>query len=218
MDERKDVRMLVKESQEYGKISLGNTKMPGTTYAVDAFACITGSKLAKVKGSICSSCYSIRLQKIRPSVDKGYKKNLFKWQVSNTSNWIDAMVFQIKRYGSDGYHRWFDSGDLQSLEMLEAIAEVARQTPGIKHWLPTKEYGIYAKYLKTNIEPSNLVVRVSATMIDGNPSKVFKNTSTVHKNNKPIGFECMARTRGNSCGPCRACWDRRIKNVSYPKH
>jgi len=210
--------MLVKESQEYGKISLGNTKMPGTTYAVDAFACLTGSKLAKVKGSICSGCYSIKLQKLRPSVDKGYKKNLFKWQVSNTSNWIDAMVFQIKRYGSDGYHRWFDSGDLQSLEMLEAIAEVARQTPEVKHWLPTKEYGIYAKYLKTNTLPANLVVRVSATMIDGNPSKVFKNTSTVHKNNKAIGFECKARTRGNACGPCRACWDKRIKNVSYPKH
>jgi len=209
--------MLVKEAVEYGKISLGNTKMPGTTYAVDAFACITGSKLAKVKGSICSRCYSIKLQKLRPSVDQGYKKNLFKWQVSNTSNWIDAMVFQILR-AKVKEHRWFDSGDLQSLEMLEAIAEVARQTPGVKHWLPTKEYGIYAKYLKTNTLPVNLVVRVSATMIDGNPSKVFKNTSTVHKNNKAIGFECKARTRGNACGPCRACWDKRIKNVSYPKH
>jgi len=209
--------MLVKEAVEYGKISLGNTKMPGTTYAVDAFACITGSKLAKVKGSICSRCYSIKLQKLRPSVDQGYKKNLFKWQVSNTSNWVDAMVFQILR-AKVKEHRWFDSGDLQSLEMLEAIAEVARQTPGVKHWLPTKEYGIYAKYLKTNTLPANLVVRVSATMIDGNPSKVFKNTSTVHKNNKAIGFECKARTRGNACGPCRACWDKRIKNVSYPKH
>ena len=209
--------MLVKEAVEYGKISLGNTKMPGTTYAVDAFACLTGSKLAKVKGSICSGCYSIKLQKLRPSVDKGYKKNLFKWQVSNTSNWIDAMDFQILR-AKVKEHRWFDSGDLQSLEMLEAIAEITRQTPGVKHWLPTKEYGIYTKYLKTNIEPSNLVVRVSATMIDGNPSKVFKNTSTVHKNNKPIGFECKARSRGNACGPCRACWDKRIKNVSYPKH
>ena len=209
--------MLVKEAVEYGKISLGNTKMPGTTYAVDAFACITGSKLALVEGSICSGCYSIKLQKLRPSVDQGYKKNLFKWQVSNTSNWIDAMVFQILR-AKVKEHRWFDSGDLQSLEMLEAIAEVARQTPGVKHWLPTKEYGIYAKYLKTNTLPANLVVRVSATMIDGNPSKVFKNTSTVHKNNKAIGFECKARTRGNACGPCRACWDRRIKNVSYPKH
>ena len=217
MDERKDGRMLVKESQEYGKISLGNTKMPGTTYAVDAFACITGSKLAKVKGSICSGCYSIRLQKIRPSVDQGYKKNLFKWQVSNTSNWIDAMVFQILR-AKVKEHRWFDSGDLQSLEMLEAIVEVARKTPKVKHWLPTKEYKVAAKYLKTNTLPKNLVLRVSATMIDGKPSKAFRNTSTVHKSSEPIGFECEARSRGNACGPCRACWDKRIKNVSYPKH
>ena len=209
--------MLVKEAVEYGKISLGNTKMPGTTYAVDAFACITGSKLALVKGSICSGCYSIRLQKLRPNVDQGYKKNLFKWQVSNTSNWIDAMVFQILR-AKVKEHRWFDSGDLQSLEMLEAIVEVARKTPKVKHWLPTKEYKVAAKYLKTNTLPKNLVLRVSATMIDGKPSKVFKNTSTVHKNNKAIGFECEARSRGNACGPCRACWDRRIKNVSYPKH
>jgi len=209
--------MLVKESQEYGKISLGNTKMPGTTFAICAFACITGSKLAKVEGSICNGCYSIKLQKLRPSVNKGYKKNLFKWQVSNSINWIDAMVFQILR-AKVKEHRWFDSGDLQSMEMLEAIVKVARKTPEVKHWLPTKEYKIITKYLKTNTLPANLIVRVSAAMIDGKPSKAFRNTSTVHRNNEPLGFECKARTRGNACGPCRACWDKRIKNVSYPKH
>ena len=206
--------MLVKESQEYGKISLGNTKMPGTTFAICAFACLTGSKLAKVKGSVCEQCNMRRLQKIRPSVDQGYKKNLFKWQVSNTRNWVDAMVFQIKRYAADGYHRWFDSGDLQSLEMLLAIAEIARQTPEVKHWLPTKEYSIYTKYLKTNTLPTNLIVRVSAAMIDGKPSKAFQNTSTVHRNNEPLGFECKG---GNTCGPCRACWDKKVENVSYRK-
>ena len=209
--------MLVKEAVEFGKVSLGNTKMPGTTYAVDAFACITGSKLAKVKGSVCAQCYAIKLQKLRPSVDLGYKKNLFKWQNSNTKGWIKAMVFQIERAEVEE-HRWFDSGDLQSLGMLLAIAEVARQTPLVKHWLPTKEYGIYAQYLKENTEPDNLVVRVSAPMIDGKPSKAFRNTSTVHRNSEPIDFECKARTRGNYCGPCRACWDKEIKNISYSKH
>ena len=205
--------MLVKEAQTYGKVSLGNTKMPGTTFPICAFACYTGSKLAKVKGSVCEQCNMRRLQKIRPSVDQGYKKNLFKWEVSNTSNWVDAMVFQIKRYAADGYHRWFDSGDLQSMEMLEAIAEVAIQTPKVKHWLPTKEYQIITKYLKTNTEPTNLIVRVSAPMIDGKPSKAFQNTSTVHRNSEPLGFECKG-----ACGLCRACWAKRIKNVSYRKH
>ena len=204
--------MLVKESVEYGKISLGNTKMPGTTFAICAFACITGSKLAKVEGSICNGCYSIKLQKLRPSVNKGYKKNLFKWQVSNTSNWIDAMVFQILR-AKVKEHRWFDSGDLQSVEMLLAIIKVARKTPKVKHWLPTKEYKIITKYLKTNTLPANLIVRVSAAMIDGKPSKAFRNTSTVHRNSEPLGFECKG-----ACGPCRACWAKRIKNVSSRKH
>ena len=208
--------MLVKEAVEYGKVSLGNTKMPGTTFPICAFACYTGSKLAKVKGSVCEQCNMRRLQKIRPCVDQGYKKNLFKWQVSNTSNWIDAMVFQILR-AKVKEHRWFDSGDLQSMEMLLAIVKVARKTPEVNHWLPTKEYQIITKYLKTNTLPANLIVRVSAAMIDGKPSKAFRNTSTVHRNNEPLGFECKARTRGNACGPCRACWDKRIKNVSYPK-
>jgi len=206
--------MLVKEAITHGKVSLGNTKMPGSTFAICAFACVTGSKLAKVKGSVCEQCNMRRLQKIRPSVDQGYKTNLFKWQVSNTSNWIAAMVFQIKRYAADGYHRWFDSGDLQSMEMLLGIAETARQTPEVKHWLPTKEYSIYTKYLKTNTLPTNLIVRVSAAMIDGKPSKAFQNTSTVHRNNEPLGFECKG---GNTCGPCRACWDKKVENVSYRK-
>ena len=206
--------MLVKEAITHGKVSLGNTKMPGSTFAICAFACITGGKLAKVKGSVCEQCNMRRLQKIRPCVDQGYKKNLFKWQVSNSSNWIAAMVFQIKRYAVDGYHRWFDSGDLQSLEMLLGIAETARQTPEVKHWLPTKEYSIYTKYLKTNTLPTNLIVRVSAAMIDGKPSKAFQNTSTVHRNNEPLGFECKG---GNTCGPCRACWDKKVENVSYRK-
>jgi len=206
--------MLVKEAITHGKVSLGNTKMPGSTFAICAFACITGGKLAKVKGSVCEQCNMRRLQKIRPCVDQGYKKNLFKWQVSNSSNWIAAMVFQIKRYAVDGYHRWFDSGDLQSLEMLLGIAEIARQTSEVKHWLPTKEYSIYTKYLKTNTLPTNLIVRVSAAMIDGKPSKAFQNTSTVHRNNEPLGFECKG---GNTCGPCRACWDKKVENVSYRK-
>jgi|6_EtaG_2_1085325.scaffolds.fasta_scaffold15071_2 hypothetical protein len=215
--------MLLKEAVEFGKISSNNTKMPDTTYPVDAFACKVGSKLRKIEGSVCSACYTIRLQKLRPCVDKGYKKNLFKWQkwhtlgIEGIKMWIEAIAFQILRAKAKD-HRWFDGGDLQSLDMLLAIEEVAKQTPEVRHWLPTKEYGIYNKYLKENIEPDNLVIRVSAPMIDGKPNKAFRNTSTVYKNSEPIGFECKARTRGNACGSCRACWSKEIKNVSYSKH
>jgi len=210
--------MLVKQALEAGKISTGNTKMPGTTYAIDAFACNVGSKLRNVKGSTCSGCYAIKLQKLRPSVDKGYKSNLEKFNTVQRQFWIDSMVFQIERYNTDGYHRWFDSGDLQSIDMLRMIAEVCRKTPNVKHWLPTREKGIVSEFMTFDQCPENLVIRVSAPMINGVPNKGFDNTSTVHYKADHIGFECKAYTRGNNCGDCRACWSKDVSNVSYKKH
>jgi hypothetical protein len=58
--------------------------------------------------------------------------------------WIDSMVNLI---GSDSYFRWHDSGDIQSLEHLEKIAQVCNATPGTKHWLPTREYGIVKAFV-----------------------------------------------------------------------
>ena len=208
--------MKVKQAIEAGKISKGNGKMPGTTFAVDAFACVTGSKLAKIKGTACHRCYARGLQRIRPSVDKGYKLNLAKWQASNPEEWISSMVFQLERYCTDGHHRWFDSGDLQSPEMFRQICEVARRTPGIKHWLPTQERGfVRAGRALHGQEPSNLAVRVSASKVDAEPPSEPL-SSTVFSKRQPAGFECQAKSRGNKCGPCRACWDTDVQTVSYP--
>jgi hypothetical protein len=208
--------MLVKHAQELGKISTGNSKMPGTTFAIDAFACKTGSKLATIEGTPCRSCYARKLQKLRPSVDMGWKANLAKWEQSEPEQWSQAMAFQILRYNTDGFHRWFDSGDLQSVEMLEAIVQVCRMTPKIKHWLPTQERAIVAEY---GALPDNLIVRVSASKLDGELPKGAEHGSQVFtKDNAPKGLECKARTRGNACGPCRACWDKTVAFISYPKH
>ena len=212
--------MLVKEAHQLGKVSLGNSKMPGSTFAQDAFQCNVGSKLREVPGSICSQCNMIRIQKMRPDVDKGYKLNQSKWENSKPQDWIDSMVFQINRMylrTLEPFHRWFDSGDLADYEQLMSIDMVARLTPQIYHWLPTKEYALVREYQRKNIPPKNLVIRVSAPMIDGKPSTSFQNTSTVHKKKDPQGFQCEARLRGNRCGPCRACWDVDVSNVSYPK-
>ena len=214
--------MLVKEAKSYGNISTGNSKMPGTTYAIDAFACQVGSKLALIEGTPCHTCYARKLQKLRPSVDKGWKANLDKWEQASTSElgrstWVGAMVLQITRYNTDGYHRWFDSGDLQSVEMLDAICQVARATPEIKHWLPTQERGIVSRH-KGEV-PANLIIRVSASKLNGPAPKGFANTSQVFTSDQaPLGSECYARHNDNNCGDCRACWDPLVKFVSYPKH
>ena len=217
--------MLVKEAKAIASISNRNSKMPGSTFAQDAFACKVGSRLAKVKGSVCESCYARRIQKMRPSVNVGWTANYEKAVsliANNPQKWVDACVFQINRMAEKSgeyYHRWFDSGDIDSEAQLAAICEVARRTPTIKHWLPTREIAIVRQYRKSNTIPGNLVIRVSSPMVGDKPVKDFPNTSTVHnKDGKVFGNECPAYKQGNSCGDCRNCWDADIANVSYKKH
>jgi hypothetical protein len=211
--------MLVKEALAFGKVSTGNSKMPGTTFAMDSFACITGSKLRKIEGTPCHSCYAIRLQKLRPSVDKGWKANSAKWTSAEPDRWSQAMAFLIKRRNTDGHHRWFDGGDLASVEQLEAIVQVSLMTPEVKHWLPTQERGMVKQYLASGgTFPSNLVVRISSAKID-TALKGHANTSNViTKHTAATGQECLAYTRKNNCGDCRACWNPDVSNVSYRKH
>ena len=218
--------MTLKAAQEFAKISLGNSKMPGTTFAQDAFACKVGDKLAKVEGSVCSKCYARKIQRLRPSVNQGWKANLEKarkWITANPSQWVKACTFQIERAANktgENYHRWFDSGDIDSVQQLAAICEVAKATPKIAHWLPTREAGIVKAYKKQGgTIPSNLVIRVSATMIGDKPIASHATTSTVHvKGAQVFGHECPASQQGNACGDCRACWNPSVENISYPKH
>jgi len=212
--------MLVKQAKTFGNISTGNTKMPGTTFAIDSFACLTGSKLATNPNTPCFSCYARKLQRLRPSVNQGWKANLAKWEQSNPEQWEQAIAFQILRYNTDNYHRWFDSGDLQSVAMLQSIVNVCNMTPDINHWLPTQEREIVKQFHKNGgTLPDNLVIRVSASLLDGKLPNGFANGSQVFtKTNTPKGFECKARTRNNNCGDCRACWSSDVKLISYPKH
>lgn len=219
--------MTLKAAQlDAGKISLGNGKMPGSTFAISATKCKVGGKLATVKDSTCSRCYALKLEKLRPSVNQGWLANYEKAVsliTSNPDKWIAACVFQIMRaYAKSGeaFHRWFDSGDLQSVEMLSAICGVARSTPSIRHWLPTRESGIVKAYkVQGGVVPENLIIRVSSTMISDTPISGHSHTSTVHrKKESHTGHACPASTQGNNCGSCRACWSHDVANISYPLH
>ena len=101
------------------------------------------------------------------------------------------------------------------MAMLEKLVCLCQRTPEIKHWLPTREVKIVSDYLKIYKEfPKNLVVRVSAPMIDGEPLKSFRWTSTVHNKKPPIGHDCPSRFQDNSCGDCRACWNKEIAKLA----
>jgi hypothetical protein len=127
-----------------------------------------------------------------------------------------------KRTGKDRVFRWHDSGDLQSVEHLSKIVEIARALPDIRFWLPTRERGIISNFcLDGNVFPDNMSVRISMSTIGEIPPEFSfpygKNVrwSTVAASE---GYQCPARDQDNQCGECRACWDSSVISVDYPLH
>jgi Gene product 88 len=203
------------------------SKMPGTAYGIPAQACITGSKLAKVPGSTCASCYAMRGNYIFRDVKKSQATRL---AGITSPDWVEAMVTLLTAVHTKGInpktkqpldkvHRWHDSGDLQSRDHLAKICAVARATPWLRHWLPTREGMLLKGFVRDGGEiPANLVIRLSATMVDGAAPTAWPQTSTVHDKSDGVGERCGAPLRDNKCGPCRLCWDAAVANVSYHIH
>jgi len=52
--------MLKKEAEKITHTLSKPGKMPGPAYSISAKNCITGAKLAKVPGSVCSGCYALK--------------------------------------------------------------------------------------------------------------------------------------------------------------
>jgi hypothetical protein len=181
------------------------SKMPGLSYSLPAWECKTGSKLRKVKGSVCSACYALKGNYTRYKAIKAAQYDRLE-KIKN-SLWVAAMVVQVKR---QKYFRWHDAGDVQDLEHLKKIYSVCKLTPEVKHWMPTRE-----AWIKNHLDskPSNLVIRFSPPMI-GQRNDSWPNSSMVVE----TGASCPAPSQGGKCGSCRQCWDSNIKVVSYGKH
>ena len=183
------------------------SKMPGPAFNLPASRCITGAKLVKIPGSVCHGCYALKGRYRFNNVQKALERRR---QALTSPQWIDAMTVLITGHE---FFRWHDSGDLQSLEHLKNIFEVCRRTPNTRHWLPTREAQIL-KQVQPEDVPKNLIIRFSSHMIDQGPVKAWPWTSTVVTQDKT----CPAAEQDNTCGSCRACWNRDVKNIAYGKH
>ena len=195
------------------------SKMPSFGYSLSAFKCKVGSKLREVLNSTCADCYALKGRYVFPNVQEALDRRLEK--VENNPKWVEAMAFLISWYCTKTkVFRWHDSGDVQSLEHLVMIVEIANRTKEITHWLPTREVGIVQQYKKKYGKfPINLVVRISSTMVNGVPHKFHEHSSTVATSKAlSIGHLCPAPKQNNKCGDCRACWNTNISNITYLKH
>ena len=211
--------MKLKEIEaKIGRLS-NTSKMPAYSWGISAKDCKTGSKLALIDGTICNKCYANKGCYIFKVVQDAHK---FRLKALELNEWVDYMIQLItikykKLDKSRLYHRWFDSGDIQSYSHLMKIFEVCENTPHIKHWIATREYSIVDKVDEKDV-PKNLCLRVSAIKVDGAIPKFWKWTSGVHKDKRHKGRECPAYKQDGQCKDCRACWDRKVKQVSYKEH
>ena len=218
-------------ARAYGKVNTSNSAMPGSSFALPTGECITGAILSAIEGSVCHGCYAKKSEAMYPSVRKGWASNYEKATrliVENLHGWVSAVAFQIQHHCEklgEPYHRWFDSGDLQYVDMLKAIVLVCEKTPNIRHWLPTREATIVKQWrAEGGEEPANLVIRISSTMIGDAPRRA-PHTSTVHYkgtfDETVHGHDCPKANHTHatrSCENCRNCWDKAIANVSYQFH
>ena len=197
------------------------SKMPCPSWSISARRCKVGSKLATVKGTICEDCYALKGMYVFGNVQAALER---RWEAydENPDAWIVNMSELINRKKL-AFFRFFDSGDLQSVEMLEAIVRVARACHSTRFWLPTKELAIVRRWLDLgNAIPDNLTIRLSAYIRDRMPPHNLTigtlPCSTVTDQAAPIGYACPSKDQGNKCADCRACWDKSVSVVSYYWH
>ena len=196
----------------------GPSKMPCHAYSIPAQKCITGAKLRQVKNSICSVCYALKGNYGFPVVRDALMR---RFESLTNPLWIEAMVLAIRAKEKSGFFRWHDSGDIQSVQHLQNICEIAKRLPDIKFWIPTREYTkIIPDFFAAGHKfPENLTVRLSAFMIDGPaPIAIAKKYNLTTSGVSKLGFTCPASLQGNKCLDCRACWDKSVVNINYHKH
>ena len=197
------------------------SKMPSYSFSIPAQKCITGSKLRLKKNSTCSSCYALKGRYVFPNVREALFNRLNKMNSLGFNKWTELMTELISRKEKSGFFRWHDSGDLQSVDHLAAIVQIARNLPEIKFWLPSREVKIIKDYLKDSGSiPDNLNIRISAFFIGSalNPKELKKLGCTGSSVGFKGSFNCPSSKQGNKCLDCRACWNKRVDNVNYHLH
>ena len=208
-----------------GGLGRANSKMPCCTHGIGVSSCITGNELRET-GNLaftCAHCWAHRGRFPTHSVKTANERRL---AALKHPLWADAMVVLINAYERGRFFRWFQDGDLQSIAMLDKILWVARRTSSVRHWLPTLEWGMVNDHpgIACDGLPANMVIRVSSRLVEEPADIDWPTTSSTHRwpgEPVPVGtsrrnsVECPAYMRDDACGPCRACWAPKVRNVSY---
>ena len=123
----------------------------------------------------------------------------------------DSAYALSKLIHGENYFRWHHAGDLTSQQHTDLILNVCTLTPETLHWLPVTPQSFNA-YVRRRSLPGNLVVRISAPIID--KPLAAPGSTVVYTQSAPGGcYVCPGE-----CGTCRVCWDNPELRVAYRWH
>ena len=164
----------------------------------------------------CSGCYATTGCYSFKGTKAVRADNKAAWQ---EADWIDVMV---KALSKQRFFRWFDSGDMYSLDLAHKMLAIMEATPNTKHWLPTrmKKFSKFASVISRMEALPNVMVRFSSDAVDGTYTKgvhgstILPDASMADSNT----FVCSAPNQGGKCLDCRACYDKSVPVVGYIAH
>jgi hypothetical protein len=127
----------------------------------------------------------------------------------------------VKALDSQRYFRWFDSGDVYSIDLAEKILAVMQATPWVKHWIPTRmaKFAKFKKILSQMESLPNVKVRFSSDSVTGEHTSAHGSTIVPTAADAPRNsFVCQAYQHDGKCNGCRACYDKSVSLIAYPAH
>lgn len=162
----------------------------------------------------CQGCYATTGNYRFANVKKPREFNREDWK---RDNWVNDMLIALD---SSRYFRFFDSGDMYSLELAEKILELCTKANWVKFWIPTRmnKFKKFEQVISKMQALPNVVVRFSSDSVTGEIIE-GKTTSTIFSDTLPANaFECKAYQHEGKCNGCRACYDKDVQVIAYKAH
>lgn len=174
------------------------------------------------------SCYANKKAQQICVVQAAYYRN-FRLVNEDMKDVFEQIIFEIKHSGLSTV-RYFDSGDIINYEFLLGIMDIAEELPDIKFMAFTKKYELVNRYLNEGYQiPDNFNIIFSAwdklwkfdnpynlpiAYVDFKDKRlnpdIPKNAFRCPSNGKKLGEI--------TCSMCKACWNKKLKNVVFEQH
>jgi hypothetical protein len=162
----------------------------------------------------CKGCYATTGNYRFPNVKAPRAFNREDWQ---RDTWVQDMVQALD---SSRYFRFFDSGDMYSIDLANKILELCTKATWVKFWIPTRmhKFDKFKSVIEALNKLDNVSVRLSSDSVTGGLIEGL-NTSTIFSDQLPSGaVECKAYQHEGKCNGCRACYDKSVPVIAYKAH